>query len=428
MTYDKWHLIGVPADQTIWSFLDGNIDIPILTVPVSPVTFGMTDYNTSPGNAWNPYFTENIDKSVLLGAGKGYLLRTILDNGLTIKFQGALKAGTTSPSVAAGWNCIGNPYTSALSINGGVDETNNFIATNSNKFASSSYACIYVWDETYSTTQYKQINYADAKFYAQSGQGFFIKALLGTVAFNTDMQVHQPAATFKEAVAPYPTIKLLAKSNDNNFSTLIKFIDGTTKGLDVGYDAGIFKSDPNFAIYTRLVEDNGVDFQLQCLPNSGFSKIIIPVGIDSKAGGEIVFTVQTVQLDPNCKVILEDKLTNSFTDLSKNEYKASVVANTSGSDRFFLHTSDIISGLEDQTLSGKLTAYTNGNKEIHLLGEVGSNAEATLFDTSGRVILFKTLGAGSLNIIGLPNLKSGLYMLNVNDKGTTQTIKIMIRN
>ncbi|MEI6141912.1 MAG: T9SS type A sorting domain-containing protein, partial [Mariniphaga sp.] len=104
------------------------------------------------------------------------------------------------------------------------------------------------------------------------------------------------------------------------------------------------------------------------------------------------------------------------------------VANTSTSERFFLHTGDIISGLEDQSLvDGKLTAYAKGNKEIRVLGEVGNDAVATLFNGLGQVVLTKKLGAGSLNIIGIPNLSSGIYLLNINDKGTPQTIKIMIR-
>jgi hypothetical protein len=155
--------------------------------------------------------------------------------------------------------------------------------------------------------------------------------------------------------------------------------------------------------------------------------MVIPLGIDSKAGGEIVFTVQTVQLDPICKVILEDRLTNTFTDLSKNSYKIVVAANTAGTGRFYLHTGDIVSGLEDQVLQGKLTAYAKGNKEIRVIGEVGDGAVATLFNGLGKVVLTKKLSVGTLNIIGLPNLSSGIYLLNINDKGTPQTIKIMIR-
>jgi hypothetical protein len=154
---------------------------------------------------------------------------------------------------------------------------------------------------------------------------------------------------------------------------------------------------------------------------------VILFGIECNAGGEIVFTVETVQLDPTCKVILEDKLTNTFTDLSKNNYKASVAANTAGTGRFFLHTSDIVSGLDDQVLAGKVIAYARGNKEIRIIGEIGDNAVATLYNGLGKVVLTKKLGAGNLNIIGLPNLTSGLYLLNINDNGTPQTIKIVIR-
>jgi hypothetical protein len=74
-----------------------------------------------------------------------------------------------------------------------------------------------------------------------------------------------------------------------------------------------------------------------------------------------------------------------------------------------------------------LTAYANGNQEIRVIGEVGENAVATLFNGLGQVVLTKKLGAGSLNIIGIPNLSSGLYLLNINDKGTPQTIKVMVR-
>ena len=174
------------------------------------------------------------------------------------------------------------------------------------------------------------------------------------------------------------------------------------------------------------MNDNGVDFQLQCLPPKDYDKLVIPVGIDSKSGGEIVFSVQTVQLGPDCKVTFEDKLTNTFTDLSKNSYKTVVAANTAGTGRFYLHTGDIISGLEDQVLSGKVTAYARGNKEIRVIGEVSEGAVATLVNGLGQVVLNKILGAGSLNIIGLPNLSSGIYLLNIVDHGTPQTIKVMI--
>ena len=425
---NKWHLVAAPAILSIKSFLDNNFDIPILSEPISPVTFGMRDYNAGE-NQWNGYFNENIESD--FGVGKGYLLRTMTPITKVLTFTGTLNSGTINVfltrtgAATQGWNLVGNPFTSAIGINSGSGSVN-FIGINVGAFETN-FAGIYIWNAT--ANRYDIINYATPAVYAQSGQGFFVKANAdgSQIVFNPSMQVHQNAVALKSISADYPQIKLVATSNGQTATTLIKFIEGTTIGLDVGYDAGLFKSDQAFDIYTRLIEDNGTEFQLQCLPNNSFAKLVIPIGIDSKAGGEIVLSVETVQLDPNCKVILEDKLTNIFTDLSKGSYKVEITAKTAGTGRFYLHTGDIMSGLEDQVQSEKLTAYVKGNKEIHVIGDVGNDTVATLYNGLGKVVVTKKLDAGSLNIVGIPNLSSGIYLLNINDKGTSQTIKVMVR-
>ncbi|MEI6140717.1 MAG: choice-of-anchor Q domain-containing protein [Mariniphaga sp.] len=424
MPQDEWHIISSPtATQQINDFIADNLAIPSLS-GTTPVQYGMMDYKTA-DNKWNGYFTAA--KISPLGIGKGYMVRVKnpVDN---LRFQGAINA-SASTSVLAGWNCIGNPFMSAIKVNTAAG-TDNFIGANWTKFDDSNKA-LYFWNQTNNSGEgsYDVVNLADGATYAQIGQGFFMKAKASdNVSFTTTMQTHQINAPFKASATPYPEIKLIAMANAKTVSTDIKFIEGTQKGLDPGYDAGLFTTDKSFSIYTKLVEDNGVNFQLQCLPPTDYSKLVIPVGIDSKAGGEIVLSVQTVQLDPTCKVILEDKLTNTFTDLSKDTYKAAVVANTAGTGRFYLHTGDIVSGFEDQVLTdGKLTAYAKGNTEIHVIGEVGDGSVATLVNGLGQVVLIKKLGAGNLNIIGLPNLTSGLYMLNIDNNGAPQTIKMMIR-
>jgi hypothetical protein len=428
MPAGEWHIISSPtATQKINDFIADNTCIPYIPASGSIVDkYGMMDYNTA-DNKWNDYFTDS--NTSPLGVGKGYMVR-VLDPVRNLKFLGAINTDA-STAVSVGWNCIGNPFTSAIKVNTAAG-SDNFMAVNFNEFDPSNKA-LYLWNQTNGsgTGSYDVVNLAGGAAYAQVGQGFFMKvkaAGSGSVSFTTAMRTHQINAPFKAAVAPYPEIKLIAKANGKTFSTDIKFIEGTKKGLDPGYDAGLFTTDKSYAIYTKLVEDNGVNFQLQCLPTNDYSKLVIPVGIDSKAAGEIVFSVETVQLEAGCKVILEDKLTNTFTDLSKNSYKTAVKANTAGTGRFFLHTGDIVSDLEDQSLTdGMLTAYVKGNKEIRVLGEVGEGAVATLFNGLGQVVLTKKLGSGNLNIIGLPNLTSGLYMLNINDKGAPRTIKIMVR-
>ncbi|MEI6141205.1 MAG: choice-of-anchor Q domain-containing protein, partial [Mariniphaga sp.] len=431
---DESHLVSSPtANQPIVDFMNENTDIATSTT-TSPFTFAMRDYNIT-GTAWTDYFNDSKPSTDLFGTGKGYVLLTKSPVIVPLVFKGDLNSlPVNKVAVKTGWNLIGNPFTSAISINSAASDASggtNFIDDNPSALTGS-FAAVYVWDATATPKQYLVINHtynSSAPFYAQVGQGFFIKsAVAGNLNYTSSMQVHQGTATFKAATTPTPEIKLIASSSAGSVATVIKFIEGTTAGLDVGYDAGVFKADPTFSLYTRLVEDNGVDFQLQCLPSNQYCSLAIPVGIDSKAGSEIVFSVKTVQLDPNCKVILEDKQTNTFTDLSKGNYKAVVAANTSVSNRFYLHTGDIISGVGEQTLAEtKLKAYTVRNVEIRVIGEVGNDAMATLYDGLGNEVLTKKLGAGNLNIIGLPNLMSGMYLLNINDKGTSQTIKVMVR-
>ena len=440
--------------QTVKDFLEKNLDIPIRADvhgdPVTPTTYWMKDFVTT-SDAWNTSFFNN-DFFATSGylanpemqAGKGYLVWTWSANQQKIKFKGAINPFTTSESPnfinvpvyprstgVNGWNCIGNPFTSAIKVYDGTEDvgSDNFLDVNGSNLDASSWGA-YFWNDAATPQDWEIINRASSSItYAQVGQGFIVKSksTVSSVKFTESMQKHYGDLQMKSGSLDFPQIKLFATGNNKLAATMIKFIDGTSKGLDVGYDAGILKSDPSFAIYTKLVEDNGVEFQLQCLPTNQYSSLVIPVGIDSKASGEITFSAETVHLDPKCKVILEDKVTNTFTDLSMATYKTAVQANTSTSERFFLHTGDIISGIEDPGLTGKLTAYAKSNVELHILGEVGDKSEATLYDALGHEVLFKTLGGGSLNIIGLPNLKSGLYFLNINDKGTTQTIKVMVK-
>ena len=439
---NRWYLVSSPiGTQTLKDFIAKNTDIPILSNDAN--TYGMRGYSEGDLSEWGNYFTNDYltDNSALgMGVGKGYLVRTFTD-GLpkTLKFQGHLNSQgnldvTLKNSGTNGWNLIGNPYTAAIKIYDGtaaIEGTpDNFINANHNKFDDVAYG-VYFWNDASIPKKFDVINNINKPItYAQVGQGFFVKALASgssTMQFTTNMQNHKGDEVLKSTVAPYPKIELIASISGQSASTDILFIEGATKGLDRGYDAGILKADLSFSIYTKLVETFDAEFQLQCLPINQYNNLVIPIGIDSKAAGEIVLSVETVQLDPTCKVILEDRLTHSFTDLSKNSYKTSVVANTSTSDRFFLHTGDIVSGVEDQVLPEKLTAYAIGNKEIRVLGDVGNDAVAMLVNGLGQVVLTKKLGAGNLNIIGLPNLNSGVYLLNINDNGTPQTIKIMIR-
>ena len=64
------------------------------------------------------------------------------------------------------------------------------------------------------------------------------------------MQTHDPSAECKGNIVRNPEIKLIAESSDKRSYARINFKDGMSEGLDVGYDAGIYKS--GFDLYSQI--------------------------------------------------------------------------------------------------------------------------------------------------------------------------------
>ncbi|MEI6143220.1 MAG: choice-of-anchor Q domain-containing protein, partial [Mariniphaga sp.] len=258
----KWHIVSAPAIEDLSTFLTRNIAIPASSL--NATILGMKDYNTTI-NSWNGSYTTSTSGSMVVG--KGYLVRTeVLASEPTIlDFKGTLYAGnknvTVSLSGSNGWNCIGNPYTSAIKLSDGTEDASgldNFLDVNNANIDVTSFGA-YIYTTSGSAGGYEVINYATAESdrYAALGQGFFVKAKTdgSAISFKPAMQFHKTLAEapYKSAENPRSSIKLKVDNGIANFSTEIMFIDGTTKGLDKGYDAGILKADPSFAIYTKLV-------------------------------------------------------------------------------------------------------------------------------------------------------------------------------
>jgi len=421
LTSAGWHMVTSPVTgQLISNFLTTNTSIS-----TSGITRGMMDYNPTP-NTWNAHFTNT--HTGTLPSTVGFAMHTAFDDFIT--FTGGLQAGIISASslIPDSWNCIGNPYTSTIGINTNWTNTDNFLNVNGANL-DPSFGGIYVWEKADAFNgqygQYTVITNVPTYYEIQQAQGFFVKMnrTATSVSFTPDMQYHNGTLAFRSAVVPWPMIKLVVTSNNLQHSTLIAFNSAMTNGLDPTYDAGLLKGGADLLVYTRLVKDNGIPFAVQALPDNDFNNLTIPIGVDYKSGGEVVFSANAMQLPSNCTVILEDKLAKTFTDLTKSDYRVMIAANTSTSDRFLLHTSNVLPGL---VTNQKLSAFANRNIEIRLNGSINQGAIATLYDIHGRIVLVKNLVEGNLNIIPTPKLKTGIYMLSVNDNGKVTGLKLMV--
>jgi len=433
MTENIWHIVSpIATGGDISTFIQdaGN------AIALSGSNYGMMDYNETT-NAWNSYYTSSTSEN--FPAGKGYGIRRSSDGVVT--FTGALTSGTNTVAITKdgveGWNLIGNPFPSSIYMNTDANASYNFLKTNAIDASKldANYACIYLWDEASSTykilgnTSYSGRD-LDINVFAP-GQAFFVKAAsAGTVEFNNNMQVHQTGAMFKARASTlsWPGITLTASNIATSSSAIITFNDNMTNGLDPTYDAGLLRGTNGLSLYTRLLEDNGVDFAVQCLPEN-YNNLLIPVGVDSKEGGEITFSAETVDLPAACNVILEDRTTKTFTTLTGGAtYKTTVLAGTTDIGRFYIRTGDnFTTGTSGLTAAiCNLKAYTV-NGAIIIEGEVSDQAIATLYDLQGLKVLVHSLQKGSLNILSCPDLINGIYLLTIQQDGEIVTRKLIMK-
>jgi hypothetical protein len=77
---------------------------------------------------------------------------------------------------------------------------------------------------------------------------------------------------------------------------------------------------------------------VQSLPGKSTDSYVIPIGVDATKGGEIVFSANALNIPSGYDLMIEDKLTNSISNLKNGElYVADLASNTKGVGRFYLH-------------------------------------------------------------------------------------------
>ena len=418
---DEWHLVSPPlSNQTIAGFLTANGSIP-----TNGALRGMMEYDEGADN-WSTFFTNSTSGDVSLG--KGFGIRTTSDT--YVSFQGALNDGNVQSSLTKsgnGWNLLGNPFTSAIYIK---QEVFGFLTVNEDKI-DPSYLALYLWSDTLNMGAggYEIVNKNHSQTNLAAGQGFFVKAAAaGNVTFTQAMQVHQTDAPFKSAAIQWPSVVIAAKAGDISSSTKINFNEEMTLGLDPGYDAGILRSGKGFDIYSKLVTDNGVDFAIQSLPGRSADSYVISIGADAIKGGEVVFSAQTTNLPVGYDVMLEDKLTNTVTNLKNGElYVANIASDTKGTGRFYLHVGSSVQTAIKELQKDDILVYTIG-QIMYIKGNVSNNAQFMVYSIDGRLVKQVAAKSQNLNQINIAGYSPGIYFVNVQDKVKHKPVKFVVGN
>jgi len=380
---------------------------------------GLGTYNNS-STAWE-YYQNGTSNSGNFELAKGHALR--FTEAKNAEFTGSLETENFSKSVslgANGWNLLGNPYPTFISVNGAAQSTNNLIDINTN-LLQSGFKAIYFWD----SNEYKPFNNASSAKFVAPGQGYFVRVNATSsegnantyIQINENMQSHQTGDLFSRSHSDRFEINLKIMDGSIEKYTEIKYINGTTTGLDEGYDAGMFDGANNsFSVYTHLVSDSdGTNYSLQALPDSNYENMIVPVGINASASTAITFSLESINIPSGLKIFLEDKEMETITRLDEagSTYMINTTSDISGIGRFYIHTASEVLAIEKETSLDKISIFKTDKQHIRILGLEPAKTTITLFTLLGKEVVRKEFTAKNIEDILLPKLSKGVYLFQI---------------
>ncbi len=153
--------------------------------------------------------------------------------------------------------------------------------------------------------------------------------------------------------------------------------------------------------------------------------MIIPVGINASHGTQITISAQALNLPNGIDVYLEDKQDSSFRLLSDtSNFTTTLSSNLNGIGRFFIHTSSSLLSNDNVTLDN-VSIYTTDNT-LRIVGVQRGNTSVSLYSILGKQLLKTSFQANGLNDIKLPNLKTGIYIVQIESEDRKKLNKKVI--
>lgn len=405
---NNWYLVASPVvGETVFDLISNAGDISN-----NGSDFAIGTYN----DGWTYNY------SATLGSGWGYAVKK--DASGNLPFTGTIQTSDvakTTVDTTDDFNLYGNPYPSYIPANENADANNNFLTVNTASGQDElDSATIWFWDQA--TDGYIQINQGSPARFIAPSQGFFIKnkGSFGDtfIDFKESMQSHQSTEVFNKSVTTRQDIKLFLSDGTKNKYTEIYYIDGATTGYDNGYDSSIFGGTTHpFSIFTELVtsSNTGKKLGIQSLPNSNFENMVIPIGINADSGLNIKFTAEVLNLPNGINVYLEDRLKDTYArlDETNSNYSITLTENLSGFGRFYLHTkSSSTLNADDIALEGT-SVYQLDKNSLRITGINSDNARIKIYSILGKQVLDYSFSSKGNSDITLPNLNTGVYIVQV---------------
>ncbi len=445
---NTWDLIGAPVSNlSINTFVGTENDI------ASGGGSGSDQYaigqytNTTaayPGNTWLNYTTSTVGSAGNFEPGKGYQMASSgseAGEGKEVTFSGSPNTGTVTEPVinsetggpgdnnqanGTKFNLVSNPYPSFISVT-------SFISGNTSVLHSGIHQAVYGWNGS----GYDTYNNSTGGFIAPA-QGFMVGAQSASstnLTFTTSMQSTANTSMddfISGDIMDDDRAELFISLSQNNIDnrTRLYFLDNTTDGLDISYDAAVIGFDDN-SIYSRLLQDDeGYAIDIQALAYSEMWDKVIPLGINALGGEEMTISISHRTTPADLNIYLEDTEEGTMTNLLDGDYILTPTSDLSGVGRFFIHmTADTMSNGEVST--SMLNAYKEIDASyitIEGLATQSNETKVSLYNILGREVLATTLnnnmGTQTISTVGL---SAGIYVIELESGSDRLTKKLLIQ-
>lgn len=368
-------------------------------------------YNTATGanGDYEAVFPAQTEGTYSFEAGKGYLIRTpdshaayVEGNpGTAINAEFAGVPYNQSVNVAlsnanTGFNLVGNPYPSAISI--------------SQLFSSNTDAIdgtIWFWRKRngavgsgYATSTGVGVTSAQPEAAALNpngvigaGQGFFVKVKSGatqnTLNFSNALRSTTGGSFFRNSntnnVEKHRIWLNLSNGTDVIGQTLLGYMDGATSGIDYGIEGKYFNDSP--VAFTSYIQNQEFAIQGRSLPFT--SDDVVPMSFKTDVAGNYAITIDHVDglFAASQDVFLKDNFTGQIHNLKTSGYSFATETGVFN-NRFEIVYRSLLSVDVPTISSNNIVVYKqSGSLVINSGNYIMDKVE--LYDISGRLVYSK---------------------------------------
>jgi len=403
-----------------------------LSLPISGLTISSSTFSPTSGTDDLYEFDESEDVNNWLNydggtfgdtefqVGKGYLVA--YENTSTKTFSGStirtsdltVDLAYTDGKPFAGWNLVGNPFTSAIDW----DEVTKTASVNGS---------VYV------------VNSADGLFKSWNGttgdltggiipanQGFFVHASatsqsITMAAGSAGDQVHNTTTYYKNTSdLADNTFKISISSENGSDNTYVQLREDATASFDEQIDAyKMYGFGELTEIYT--IDDEN-KYSINCLPADLQAKQI-RIGIKSTTETPTLLTFEGLNsLLEQYQISFEDVLTSQTFSVDEGFEYSFTSAEGDSPNRFLLHFGVVGIGEQNQTTT--LNAYAYNNR-LYINNSL-EKAQLAVYDLQGRLLMQQSANASGLQSLPL-DLPAGIYVVRLSNAQEAKSVKINVQ-